>query len=186
MTDHVTDRSYLSGEVKRYAVWPTLVPQTVGSHTWGLYHVYWRIFGMPTAEVALYIHLHDAQEIVTGDNPFPMSSKYPSLRKAKDEMEADASVSLDLPDIGSQITDLEKAKVKICDLLEMMMKGMLEREMGNLLATPIIERTASAALQLGQKVLVGISLDLGKRLIRFVQIETARHRNVLYKEGSAR
>lgn len=179
MTDHVTDRSYLSGEVRRYACWPVIVQQTVGSHTWGVYHVYWRIFGIPSAEVALYIHLHDAEEIVVGDNPFPMSSQFPSLRTAKDEMEKVARQRLNLPDL--EISDEDQVRVKICDLLEMMMKGMQEREMGNLLATPIVERTRTAALNLAETKLSGPQRD---QVIRFVGNENLRHFRVIKTEGS--
>jgi len=185
-SDHVTDRSYLSGEVKRYSCWPTIVPQTVGSHSWGVYHVYWRIFGLPSAEVALYIHLHDAEELVSGDNPFPMSRDFPSLRRAKDEMEAVARERLHLPDAASGISDFDRAKVKICDLLEMMLKGMLEREMGNLLATPIVERTREAALKLAYSTFVGISMSNFELVNEWVRDETARHKEVLAKQGSTK
>jgi len=187
MTDHVTDRSLLSGRVKRYNTWPTITSQTVGDHTWGVYHVYWRIFGLPPDRVALYIHLHDAEELVSGDNPFPMSRDFPSLRRAKDEMEAAARERLALPAPGDYgITDLERAQVKMCDLLEMMCFGMQEREMGNLLATPIVERTADAVLELGQRTFVGILHTRYDALDEFVQSEMLRHQTVLEKRGSTR
>lgn len=179
MTDHVTDRSLLSGRVKRYSCWPVIREQTVGDHTWGVYHIFWRIFGLPSAEVALYIHLHDAEELVTGDNPFPMSSQFPSLRAAKDEMEKVARQRLNLPDL--EISAEDRVRVKICDLLEMMTFGMQEREMGNLLATPIVERTRTAALMLANSLSSESEKD---SLFSFIDHEDNRHTNVLHTGGS--
>lgn len=180
-TDHVTDRSYLSGEVKRYSVWPVLLQQTVGSHTWGVYHVYWMVFGVPSAQVALYIHMHDAEELVSGDNPFPMKMRYPKLKEAITEIERDARAALSLPD--TVLPSAERHRVKVCDLLEMTMKGMLEREMGNLLAVPIIERTAEAALNVAEELL---SIEDLETVSDFVATELARHRGVLQCGGSTR
>lgn len=181
MTDHVTDRSLLSGRVKRYSCWPVIREQTVGDHTWGVYHIFWRIFGLPSAEVALYIHLHDAEELVTGDNPFPMSSQFPSLRAAKDEMEKVARQRLNLPDL--EISDEDKVRVKICDLLEMMTFGMQEREMGNLLATPIVERTRTAALTMAFS---SLNAEEGGRVREYVSSEVDRHARVLTNQGNAK
>lgn len=179
MTDHVTDRSLLSGRVKRYSCWMTIREQTVGDHTWGVYHIFWRIFGLPSAEIALYIHLHDAEEIVVGDNPFPMSSQFPSLRTAKDEMEKVARQRLNLPDL--EISAEDKVRVKICDLLEMYQFGMQEREMGNLLATPIIERTRTAAWGLSDRL---SEPQEARNVRRFVDQEDLRHSRVIKMEGS--
>lgn len=181
-SDHVTDRSLLSGRVRRYHTWPVLQEQTVGDHCWGVYHIYWRIFGLPSAEVALYIHVHDSDELVIGDNPFPMSARYPSLKAVKEEMGRDARVQLSLPseeDIG-HFDSTERARIKICDLLEMMQFGMQEREMGNLLAQPIIERTRAAAQEKARE------LEFTERawVYSWIQTEVQRHQHFLRREGS--
>lgn len=177
-TDYVTDRSLLSGRVKRYNTWPTITSQTDGDHTWGVYHVYWRIFGMPSAEVALFIHLHDAEELVVGDNPYPSKANNPKLKEAVTEVEVEARERLNLPHPGAYggVSDLERARVKVCDLLEMMQFGMQEREMGNLLAGPIVERTMAAALELSKSKL---SIGDEDEVIRWVRSENDRHQSTL-------
>lgn len=184
MSDRVTDRSLLSGRVQRYNTWPTIGTQTVGDHTWGVYHVYWRIFGLPSAEVALYIHLHDAEELVGGDNPFPSKRRFPRLKEAMAEVEHAAREQLRLPQPEEHgVTEEERVRVKVCDLLEMMHFGMLEREMGNLLATPIVERTRNAAIELSK---ASLPVEQHKRVCSFVYAERERHAHTLKKEGSTR
>jgi hypothetical protein len=177
-TDYVTDRSLLTGRVKRYHTWPTITEQRVGEHCWSVYHIYWRIFGVPSAEVAFFIMHHDAEELVGGDPPFPSKSKYPALKKGYEELERAARSQLDLPE--PSIDDYERKRVKICDLLEMMHFGMVEREMGNLLATPIVERTRTVALN------NALSLDAPDREVvgEFARSETARHLKVIERQGS--
>lgn len=176
--DYVTDRSLLSGRVKRYHTWPTITEQRVGEHCWSVYHIYWRIFGLPSAEVAFFIMHHDSEELVGGDPPFPVKSKYPSLRGGYIALEREARTQLDLPEPDLDMD--QRVRVKICDLLEMMHFGMIEREMGNLLAQPIVERTRTVALNMA------LSLDApGVEAVRtFVEDEMARHRTVILKQGS--
>lgn len=182
-SDLVTDRSLMSGRVKRYNTWPTITSQTVGDHCWGVYHVYWRIFGMPTAEVALYIHLHDAEELVVGDNPFPSKRRFPELKTAVTKAEVEARRQLDLPDLGDvgYLPAQIRHRVKVCDLLEMYQFGQQEREMGNLLATPIVERTRQAAQQLAKSDLPD---EDHRAVVDWIMTEESRHRHVLRNNGS--
>ena len=180
MTDHVTDRALLSGRVKRYSTWPTITTQTVGDHCWGVYEIYFRIFGPPTAEIALYIHHHDSEELIVGDNPFPSKVTYPALKAGVTEAEVDARRRLDLPEPLTLANVGDRARVKICDLLEMMQFGMQEREMGNLLAQPIIERTRAAALD---KVM-DVSFAERQKVNSWILAEVSRHERLVNRSGS--
>lgn len=177
--DHVTDRSYMSGRVTRYSVWPTIAAPNVAEHTWGVYHVYWRIFGVPSAQLGLYIHLHDIEELVGGDNPFPSKMMFPKLKEATTEVEAFARKRLNTPEV--EVTERERHRVKVCDLVEMMLFGMVEREMGNLLATPIVERTGDTARWIARENLPMEEYDLVQG---FVAKERTRHEEVIRKQGS--
>jgi hypothetical protein len=80
-----------------------------------------------------------------------------------------------LPDIS----DDERKRIKVCDLLEMMIFGLVEREMGNLLAIPIIQRTKTAALVLCHSFLP--ESEYGK-VYTFVDDVIYRHHRLLKQE----
>lgn len=164
----------MSGRVKRYSCWPTLNEQDIGQHCWQIYMIYYRLFGMPSAEVAFFINVHDSEELITGDAPFPTKAENPDFKAASEavEVKARARLGYELPDISDQ----ERARVKVCDLLEMMTFGMHEREMGNMLAVPVVIRTAAFAE--GQ-ILMRLPEADRVRVITFVRDQWERHYQVL-------
>lgn len=174
INDMVTDRLEMSGRVERYSCWPTLNRQDIGQHCWQIYMIYYRIFGVPAALTALYINLHDSEELITGDAPFPTKAENPDFKAASEKVEikARARLGYDLPDIGEE----ERARVKVCDLLEMMTFGMHEREMGNMLAVPIVIRTAAFA---EGNILERLPEADRVRVHQFVRKEWERHCRVL-------
>lgn len=133
----------MSGRVIRYACWPTITNQTVGEHCWHIARIYTAIFGTPTWYMAAYIQNHDSGELIVGDPPFPAKRDNPDLKAACDRIEIEALdfLGVELP----ELTIMDKARFKVCDLLEMTEYGMYERELGNRLAVPIILRTEEAA-----------------------------------------
>lgn len=156
-TDYVTDNPYLAGKVKRYHTWPTIQTQTVGEHCWAVALVYEQIFGPLSTDVERYIRHHDTAELVVGDPPFPVKAEDEGLKAGYDRLEPLALAKMDVAQLP-ELSETERTKVKICDLLEMMVLGMTEREMGNLLAAPIVIRTERAALaRLDSALLVSVS-----------------------------
>lgn len=173
-TDYVTDNLQQAGNVLRYSSWPTIQQQTVGNHCWQVYRIYCDIFGMPRADVAYYIMHHDSAELITGDPPFPVKRDNPDLKAAfqRVEVEANERLGVKMPCLTVQELD----QVKVCDLLEMTVFGMSEREMGNLLAIPIINRTSEAALKLAEQKL---PLDSFRTVEQYVAKISSRHRKVM-------
>jgi 5'-deoxynucleotidase YfbR-like HD superfamily hydrolase len=134
---------YLAGKVKRYHTWPMLNQQTVGEHSARVANIYVEIYGMPRAEILYYCLNHDAGELWAGDVPFGIKRSLPELH---DQMEIAEAQGLKMLDITlPTLTDEEKARVKICDLLEMWETGMYEEMMGNKFASPIRQDTLSKA-----------------------------------------
>jgi 5'-deoxynucleotidase YfbR-like HD superfamily hydrolase len=86
-------------------------------------------------------------ELVVGDPPFPVKANNPTLKAEFDRIEIAALKAMGLGELPDLPID-EKRRIKICDLLEMTLFGMGERELGNMLAIPIIVRTREAALRL--------------------------------------
>lgn len=141
--DLVTNRPLFAGRVRRYHTWAVHHQQTIGEHCWQVARVYESIFGPPTAEVERYIRHHDTAELGVGDPPFPVKANSSMLKAEYDRLEADYLdlVGVEIPDVGQE----EKRRVKVCDLIEMMEFGMVEREMGNVLAVMVVIRTGDAA-----------------------------------------
>jgi 5'-deoxynucleotidase YfbR-like HD superfamily hydrolase len=137
---------HLAGMVRRYATWPMIHQQTVGEHSWRVACIFVEIFGMPRAE-ALYAALHhDSGELWSGDLPFGVKKAVPNLSTCMKVAEQIGLQKLDLklPDL----TALECVQIKIADLLEMWERGIIEQQMGNGFAAPIINDTLEAAQEL--------------------------------------
>jgi len=134
---------YLAGQVIRYHTWPTLRNQNVAEHCWHVATIYVEMFGMPRAEVLYFCLHHDSGEMWAGDIPFTGKDRIPGLRQAINASEAQGLevLGITLPELSEE----ERRRCKICDLLEMHQFGMQEYRMGNKLALPIAEDTLNAA-----------------------------------------
>lgn len=134
---------YQAGQVIRYHAWPTLRKPTVAEHCWRVTCIYVEVFGLPRAEVMYHCLHHDSGELWAGDIPFMAKGRVPGLREAMEASEAQGLevLGLKLPDL----TEDERRRLKISDLLEMHEYGMNEFRMGNKFGMPIAEDTLNAA-----------------------------------------
>lgn len=179
-TDYVTDCARHAGRVRRYHTWVVHHHQSVGEHCWQVALVYEQIFGLIPPDVERFIRHHDTAELVVGDPPFPVKAEDEGLKAGYDRLEPLALDRMDVPQLP-RLSSSERAKVKICDLLEMMTHGMTEREMGNLLAAPIVLRTEAAAQARAEQAFRDKdidSLDLIK-MQTWVSEQWERHERVL-------
>src|SRR4029077_4864518 len=135
-----------AGMVKRYSTWPVLTQSTVASHSWGVACTYVEVFGLPRAEVLYHCLMHDSGELWAGDLPFGVKHKTLGLKEAMDNAEENGRrlLSVKLP----VLTEDELIRVKISDLLEMYSFGLMELNLGNDYAGPIVSDTLAAALTL--------------------------------------
>ena len=131
-----------AGEVERYHAWKTLRKQSVGEHTWQVLRIYDEVFGLNDAEVARWILWHDAPELITGDVPFQTKRRWPKVKEALTEAETVASEELEI--IWPELTDLQRARIKLCDVLEMYEFGVCEVQMGNQFCRAVVRETAKA------------------------------------------
>lgn len=156
-----------SGSVRRYHTWPVVQIQTIGEHTWQLLRIYISIFGAPTPEVTAYILWHDAGELVLGDLPFPVKAQSPTLKKLCDGIENLAVVKM-----GGRVVQLsktEKLRCKESDLIEMLEFGLVEMQLGNKYAQPIVD-DIGIAIGLLHKQLPSKDQDLVRKyVLRSVQ-----------------
>lgn len=150
MVAKVTDFLRFSGGVKRYHTWPTIQTQTVAEHTWNVLRIYYELFGPPSPEVTVYTLFHDAPELYTGDPPFPIKRDNPDLKAGYDRLDAEFMRNHRIPEIP--VTDEDKIRIKVCDLLEMWEFGLVDMKMGNTLATLILTRCEDAAVEIASRL----------------------------------
>ena len=120
---------------------------------------------------------HDTAELVVGDPPFPVKAEDEGLKAGYDRLEPLALDRMGVDQLP-KIAGIERAKIKICDLLEMMTHGMTEREMGNLLAAPIVIRTERAALARMEQE-PDITAGEAQRVRAWIDAQWERHERVL-------
>lgn len=130
-----------AGLVKRYHTWPVIREQTVAEHSFHIMRIYYQLFEMP-APVWEYIMKHDLPEIGTGDVPFHVKRKHPAVKAAMDG--AEEAWTSDMGMSWPNLTDIERRRVKLCDLLEMYEYGWEEFRRGNQYAWPIVLNTYKA------------------------------------------
>ena len=161
MSDAVTSSLRHAGGVERYHTWPTLRRQTVAEHSYHVIRIYFELFGPPSPNVTTYILFHDSPEVKYGDPPFPAKRESPELKSVYSHLEENYYRETLGYDPRSRLTEEEIVKVKVCDLLEMWEFGVVELQMGNGYAHPIIQRTLDAALNIGS--------DHGDEIIRYTR-----------------
>jgi 5'-deoxynucleotidase YfbR-like HD superfamily hydrolase len=75
-------------------------------------------------------------EIVTGDLPFPFKATHPEIKELLEPIEEQVVVRLGGPKL--EIEEYLKRRIKACDLLEMLEFGLVEVNLGNRFAEPIV------------------------------------------------
>lgn len=101
----------------RYHAAPTVTPQMLGHHAWGVAVIaLYLTGGNPSAELLKACILHDAAELFTGDVPFSVKRDNREAKAMYELMEAQAHTNLvmELPDL----TLSDQAILKLADTLE--------------------------------------------------------------------
>jgi len=134
----VTEIKWNAGRIDRWHAHPTLHPQTVADHTYGV--MQWLRCVVP--EVALSKNLmlaaldHDVAEYWTGDIPYTAKRMYPDLQKAISEAEIDIHERLNAT---YNLIKEEMGWLKFADLTEMGFYAIREHTMGNGFMDPVME-----------------------------------------------
>jgi 5'-deoxynucleotidase YfbR-like HD superfamily hydrolase len=137
MHDKIMASRGMASRIKRYHTFPVLHQETVGEHSHRVATIYLELFGMPRAEVLTYILYHDMGELSAGDLPLYAKRDVPEMKHFMDRAEEAGLTRLNIkmPDL----TEEELAKVKLCDLLQMLEFARIEMVMGNWLAYAVQE-----------------------------------------------
>jgi 5'-deoxynucleotidase YfbR-like HD superfamily hydrolase len=142
---------YIASTVKRYHAWPTIRTETVAEHSHGVALIYMRMFTDPVhagdgiaVSAVRWILENDLAELWTGDAPFPVKVRFPSMKEAHREVEREANVALGVrqPRFENHVV----RRIKACDLLQMYLFGLHELRMGNNYARPIVRDAMTEAV----------------------------------------
>jgi 5'-deoxynucleotidase YfbR-like HD superfamily hydrolase len=125
----------LASRIKRYHTIPTIHQETVGEHSHRVCTLYLQLFGTPRVEILEYILYHDMGELSAGDLPFNAKRDVPEMKHFMDRAE-----EVGLRRLNIQIPYLnveEHARVKLCDMLQMLEFARIEIAMGNQFARSV-------------------------------------------------
>lgn len=177
-----------SGDVKRYHTWPVLRQQTIAHHTWNVIRVLMTLWPDTPASAFRYAMLHDAGEIGPGDLPYPTKHRNPAVKAEIDRMENATLVGqgwdpLSLQeDLLNETEDgcLWKARIKVCDMIEMLEFGLEEVELGNRLGIPVVWQMRSFLEKYAEDMFESAS-DRG-RIARYVEARITLHHEIMAQE----
>lgn len=140
--EHVRLNRRCAGNVIRYHTWPTHIKQTIADHTFHVLRIYYELwpedFQDPTIRLMHYILYHDFAEIATGDIPYPVKMQNPELKIIMNKLEYQQLYDMNIDNI--ELPEIQKTRVKLCDLAEMYEFAHHERKLGNSMAEPICGR----------------------------------------------
>jgi len=117
------------GHVTRYHTVPEIADgQDVASHTWRAMVILLAIWPQVERETILDLLYHDVPEGFTGDIPATTKWAFPKLASELSKAEDVVNHRLN---ITNSITKEEKEKVKVADMLELVLHCFRQMEMGN-------------------------------------------------------
>lgn len=106
-----------SGRVLRYHAAPTVAPQTVGQHAWGvMLLVIYLTNGLASRKLLLAAAIHDAAELITGDVPLTAKRDFPELKECLTKVEEAVHQNLVLK--AYDLEPFDAAVLKLADTLE--------------------------------------------------------------------
>lgn len=120
---------YDAGAVTRWHTWPTIKPQDLATHSWGV--------AMIVAQIAPGRHdlllpalAHDLAESYTGDSPYTVKRDSPELKEILNFLEDEFNTSHDLPRYNA-LEGLDAHILKWADMYELYLYANREFQLGN-------------------------------------------------------
>jgi 5'-deoxynucleotidase YfbR-like HD superfamily hydrolase len=123
--------------IKRFHTVPTVgESQTVGAHSWGVATLLNELWPHSSKGLLLATLYHDVAEVLIGDIPATTKWAYPDFAEAVARVEADAEEKLGIHIV---LNDEEKKRLKICDMLELVIFASEQIKLGNHYFEPVFE-----------------------------------------------
>lgn len=135
-----------AGQVTRYHAAPSVLPQTVGLHSFGVAVLVLYIRPTASREMLIEALLHDSAEYFTGDVPFTTKQANPAVKNLLEDLEKKHREE-DLVGTPTALTDTECALLKVCDTLD----GLIWCHKWDRPGGPVLERWLGAWKRCQQK-----------------------------------
>jgi len=134
----------LASRVKRYHTIPVLHQETIGEHSHRVCTIYIELFGTPRIEVLEHILYHDMGEFSAGDLPFNAKRDVPEMKHFMDRAEEAGlrHLGITMP----KLDEIELARVKLCDMLQMLEFARIEINLGNQYARSVQDNILTALM----------------------------------------
>ena len=115
--------------IKRFHTVPAIgESQTVSAHSWGVATLLNELFEDSSKELILAALYHDVAETLLGDMPATSKWTYPELAAAMQRAEEKAEATIG---IEFALTGEEYMRLKLCDMLELIMFSAEQVKLGN-------------------------------------------------------
>ena len=140
----------LAGRVTRFHTWPMIRKPTTAEHQARVATLYCKLWGIPRGEVLYYCLHHDNGELNGGDTPHYAKRDSPMLKEGTNRAEEAGLVYLGIT--MPELTKIEFKRFKMADYLEMWETAVVERNMGNLYADPIMDNLRGSIAKLAEEL----------------------------------
>jgi 5'-deoxynucleotidase YfbR-like HD superfamily hydrolase len=172
-----------AGRIERYHTYPTIQTQDVAAHTYRVLVIYRLLFGPVDSVVTDLILFHDSPEILTGDIPFPAKRDNLNLTLTLSDLEK-RWYNTNIPwlnfDEKTQSTlNRTRARIKFCDIMEMLEHASHELRLGNKYAEHIILNAAEGCMKLVPYMDVDKKL-LEDNVLKHLDLETDLFNQIWY------
>ena len=126
------------GHVVRYHTRPDVGKgQTNASHSWRAMVILTTLWPDIDKKALIWLLYHDVAEAELGDLPATAKWKYENLAFAYKECETEWEKKLELPYSFEDLSKQDQEKVKMADMLELILHCKRQMQLGNTLAEPV-------------------------------------------------
>lgn len=153
--------TYRAGQVRRYHARPeiAMISQTVADHSWGMLALLYKLNPTPSPNLIKAITLHDADEIIGGDIPYPFKAVEPEFAAEHDRKAKKMAKLAGIPK-PPRLTKDEELWMKMLDRLESHLLVTLYRP--DLLSRPEFVNQELAILDMARRIDPGLPATLQK------------------------
>lgn len=138
-------RLYRAGtDVTRFHTWPTIKPQNLAAHSWGVAMTIMHIYPAAKKELIRAALVHDLHESEAGDIPYPYKRNDSRVAEAYADQEHEFNTRMG---IEYSLDEYDTAILKWADMFECMLHALNEVEMGNSRMVAVSQKAAGVCLE---------------------------------------
>lgn len=125
-------------DVQRFHAKPTIKPQNLAAHQWGVAWLIVRLHPNPSLTLIRTALEHDAAEGWTGDMPYGVKRRYPRLKEELGFVEEDICDEFNTSRVEA-LCEEDQKWLKYCDMIELILYCIREMRLGNVSMKHIVD-----------------------------------------------